>query len=142
MNRGIKILLTFVVVLGGVGLLAYSSMGEVTLYEHVDEIVVKKDKFLKEKQVQIHGYARRVPPEGRIEGELIWREFEIENQGEVIKVRHQGTVPDTFKEQAETVVTGRLTEENGQLWLTTVGGEKGIMAKCPSKYEEAKRAKK
>lgn len=51
-------------------------------------------------------------------------------------------VPDTFKEQAETVVTGQLTEENGKLVLTTVGGEKGIMAKCPSKYEEAKRAKR
>jgi cytochrome c-type biogenesis protein CcmE len=142
MSRGLKILITVVVAVGGIGMLAYSSMGEVTLYEHVEEVVVAKDKFLEEKQLQVHGYARKVPPEGRIEGELIWREFELENEGAVIYVRHQGVVPDTFKEQAETVVTGVLSEENGKLILTTVGGEKGIMAKCPSKYEEAKRAKR
>jgi cytochrome c-type biogenesis protein CcmE len=56
----------------------------------------------------------------------------------VIDASYQGIVPDTFKdrpgEEAEVVLKGQLT---------TGGGfhvdPNGVMAKCPSKYEAAKK---
>jgi cytochrome c-type biogenesis protein CcmE len=141
MSTALKIAIVAVVVVVGVGFLAFQSLGgSVTLYNHVDEVVANPNKFVGRKQIQVHGFARKVPSQGRIDGQRIWREFEIESKGAVIQVRHEGVVPDTFKEQAETVVTGQLASVDGRLVLTTVGGEKGIMAKCPSKYEEARKA--
>ena len=67
------------------------------------------------------------------------RTFRIEYQGKEIEVRHAGVKPDTFKDQAETVVKGQLLAEKGpgglRYLVQAVEGEAGIMAKCPSKYD-------
>jgi cytochrome c-type biogenesis protein CcmE len=135
-TRVTLIAISVLVVLGGVTFLAVQSMQGATLYRHVQEIHLDKGKYLKEKVIQVHGFARNVPKDGRIDGEKIYREFELESEGMRIHVVHEGVVPDTFKEMGETVATGKLAEVDGRLVLTTVGGEKGIMAKCPSKYQE------
>jgi cytochrome c-type biogenesis protein CcmE len=139
MSRIWKVLLTIAIAIGGITFLAVQSMGEVEYYVHVDELVANQQKWKEARSIQVHGYAENVPLKGTMVGELIRREFEIEWKGVRLAVRHDGVVPDTFKEQAETVVKGRLTEENGRLVLVTVGGEAGIMAKCPSKYDGAKK---
>ena len=48
---------------------------------------------------------------------------------------YKGVVPDTFKAEAEVVVKGKL-DADGTIHIEN----KGITAKCPSKYEAAKAA--
>ncbi len=45
-----------------------------------------------------------------------------------VTVRYQGVVPDTFKDDAEVIVTGSLGPDN-------VFVANDLLAKCPSKYE-------
>jgi cytochrome c-type biogenesis protein CcmE len=139
MSRTWKILLTIAIALGGVTFLAVQSLGEVEYYVHVDELVQNQQRWLESRSIQVHGYAHKVPLKGTMVGEHIRREFELEWKGKTVAVRHDGVVPDTFKEEAETVVKGRLVMEDGRLLVITVGGEHGIMAKCPSKYDGAKK---
>lgn len=134
-----KILLTVLIAGGGFAVLAYQSFGEVVPYAHVDEVLAQPDKYTALPSVQIHGFAHKVPLAASIQGDLAVREFELESKGKTIWVRHEGVVPDTFKELAETVVIGGLVRRpDGSYFLTTVGGERGIMAKCPSKYDGKK----
>jgi cytochrome c-type biogenesis protein CcmE len=139
MSRTLKILLTVAIAIGGVTFLAVQSLGEVEYYVHVDELLADSQKWQEARSVQVHGYAQNVPLKGTLVGETIRREFDLEWKGKIVHVRHDGVTPDTFKEEAETVVKGRLTNEGGQLVFVTVGGEPGIMAKCPSKYDGAKK---
>jgi cytochrome c-type biogenesis protein CcmE len=139
MSSTAKILITIFVAVFGVGFLAFQSVGDVEYYAHVDEIALKPEPWLQRKTIQVHGFARAVPAAGDITDQTVRRKFELQNNGHVIQVVHEGVVPDTFKEEAETVVKGTLSRvADGGLLLTTVGGEQGIMAKCPSKYEGKK----
>jgi cytochrome c-type biogenesis protein CcmE len=132
----IKILLTIAIAFGGVTFLAYQSIGDVEYYEHVDKVVADPAPWMARKTIHVHGFAQNVPRKPTIEGQLAVRHFLIAQNGKSIHVVHTGVVPDTFKEEAETVVKGTLTKgPDGELTLTTVGGEQGIMAKCPSKYQ-------
>lgn len=136
MSSTLKVLLTVAVAVGGIGFLAYKSTGDVEYYAHVDEVVKNPQPWLDRSTIQVHGFAKNVPLKGTIDDQRVSRSFQIDWQGQRIDVVHHGVVPDTFKEEAETVVKGKLSREpNGKLLLTTVGGEQGIMAKCPSKYE-------
>jgi cytochrome c-type biogenesis protein CcmE len=139
MSSTVKVLLTIAIAVGGVLFLAFQSIGDVEYYAHVDKIAASPDTWLERKTIQVHGFARKVPDSGEIVGQTVRRAFELEQNGQVIAVVHEGAVPDTFKEEAETVVKGSLARgPDGRLVLTTVGGEQGIMAKCPSKYEGKK----
>ena len=134
----IQILVTVAIALGGVAFLAFQSSGDVEYYAHVDQVLADPAPWLARKTVQIHGFAHHVPREGTIDKErqTITRRFELESKGKTIEVLHEGVVPDTFKEEAETVVKGQLSKQpDGTFLFTTVGGEQGIMAKCPSKYQ-------
>ena len=51
-------------------------------------------------------------------------------QGGVIEASYTGIVPDTFKGEAEVVLKGRLSAEGFNV------DPNGVVAKCPSKYEE------
>jgi cytochrome c-type biogenesis protein CcmE len=134
-SKAVKILLTIFVALGGVAFLAYQSIGDVEYYVHVEDVVANPAKWVGKKTIQVHGYAHNVPAEGKMVGQNIYRSFQLESKGKTISVTHEGVVPDIFKEEAETVVKGSLAKQgDGTLLLTTVGGEQGIMAKCPSKY--------
>jgi cytochrome c-type biogenesis protein CcmE len=122
-----------------VAFLAFQSIGDVEYYAHVDKVTANPQPWLERKTIQVHGFAKHVPDRAVPHGETVRRTFEIEHGGQFLTVVHEGVVPDTFKEEAETVVKGQLTRDgSGQLVLHTVGGEQGIMAKCPSKYEGKK----
>ncbi len=132
----LKILLTVAIALGGVAYLVVQSAGDLEYYAKVDQVVASPDTWLGRKTIQVHGFAHRVPLRGTIVGQTVVRTFQLESQGQTLTVVHSGVVPDTFKEEAETVVKGSLSRRSdGTLVLTTVGGEQGVMAKCPSKYE-------
>jgi cytochrome c-type biogenesis protein CcmE len=53
----------------------------------------------------------------------------VQNKGSAVDASYHGVVPDTFKDDAEVVLTGRLTPTGFNV------APNGVMAKCPSKYE-------
>jgi cytochrome c-type biogenesis protein CcmE len=81
----------------------------------------------KDKNLQVHGNV--VPGSiGRKKDSLDWR-FDIQRNGQTLRAYYTGIVPDTFKDDSEVVLTGRLTKEG---FVATE-----MTAKCPSKYEAA-----
>jgi cytochrome c-type biogenesis protein CcmE len=104
--------------------LLYSTMGEsLEYYKRVDEVMASPAEW-QGKSLQLHGYAKHI---GRKRDSLDYA-FDIHNNGKVVRAYYTGVTPDTFKEDSEVVVKGRLTPEN-----TFQATE--IIAKCPSKYE-------
>ncbi len=133
-NKALKIGITAALALSGIVFLATQSIGDVEYYEHVEKVVATPEKWLKKKNMQVHGNVVPGSIHEEIRDQTTYRTFQLESQGKVIDVRHAGVKPDTFKDQAETVVKGTLILDNGQLVLKALDGEPGIMAKCPSKY--------
>ena len=119
--------------------MASQSLADVTYYKMVFEVTKDPEPWLQKNQMKVHGYVVPGSIDTNVVDQRTHRSFKLENKGETIVVRHTGTVPDTFKDQAETVVTGKLVRENGQLVMNAVDGDAGISAKCPSKYNGDKR---
>ena len=55
--------------------------------------------------------------------------FVVHSKGHRVDASYSGIVPDTFKDDAEVVLTGRLGPHGFEV------EPNGVMAKCPSKYE-------
>jgi cytochrome c-type biogenesis protein CcmE len=51
-----------------------------------------------------------------------------------VQASYTGVVPDTFKDDAEVVLTGRLGPQGFEV------EPNGVMAKCPSKYDASPNA--
>jgi cytochrome c-type biogenesis protein CcmE len=116
---------SLVLVMALAGLL-YSTMGEsLEYYKRVDEVMVNPQEW-HGKALQIHGYAKDV---GRKRDSLEYQ-FDITNNGKVVRAYYTGVTPDTFKNDSEVVVKGRLSQDN-------VFHATEIIAKCPSKYDPA-----
>ena len=114
---------SLVLVMAFAGLL-YSTMGEsLEYYKRVDEVMVNPQEW-RGKALQLHGYAKDV---SRKRDSLDYQ-FTIHNNGTVVRALYTGVTPDTFKNDSEVVVKGRLADDN-----TFHATE--IIAKCPSKYE-------
>jgi cytochrome c-type biogenesis protein CcmE len=135
----LKIVFTILLALGGVGYIATQSMGDVQYYKMVQEVTADPTPWLSKNSMKIHGFVKAGSIETEIKDQKTHRSFVLENKGQMVKVRHTGPVPDTFKDQAETVVTGRLTREGKDLVVLALDGDPGISAKCPSKYNGDKR---
>jgi cytochrome c-type biogenesis protein CcmE len=124
-HKAAKIGLTSVVLAVAFGGLLYSTMGEATeYYKHVDEVMVQPEQWYG-KKLQLHGYAKQVT---RKPSSLEYR-FQVESNGKIVTAHYKGVVPDTFKDDAEVVIKGTLSEDGFTV------APNGIMAKCPSKYE-------
>ena len=128
-HRNIKIATTTAVLaVAFVGLL-WSSLREGTeYYKHVDEVMTDA-KAWEGKRLQLHGYAADVRQRP---GTLEYR-FKVQNKGSVVNASYTGVVPDTFKDDAEVVLKGRLSSDGFHV------DPNGVMAKCPSKYEAQKK---
>jgi cytochrome c-type biogenesis protein CcmE len=123
-NKAARIGVTGVVLVLAFAGLLYSTMGEsLEYYKKVDEVMVNPAEW-QGKALQIHGYAKGI---GRKRDSLDYS-FNITNNGHVVRALYSGVTPDTFKEDSEVVVKGRLAPDN-----TFHATE--IIAKCPSKYE-------
>jgi cytochrome c-type biogenesis protein CcmE len=134
-HRYIKIGVTVLVLVGAFAGLLWSSLREGTeYYKHVDEVMVSPDQW-HDKQLQLHGFV--VPGSIKQRPNTFDYIFKVQNNGHVVNASYSGIAPDTFfQEGAEVVLKGRLTPQGFHT------DPNGIMAKCPSKYEEAKTAKK
>ena len=125
--KAVKIGATTLVLLTAFGVLMYTTLGEsMQYYKYVDEVVAQPDAW-RDKTLQVHGnvVAGSI---GRKRDSLDWQ-FDIQRNGKIIRAYYTGIVPDTFKNDSEVVLTGRLTP-NG--FMATE-----MTAKCPSKYEAA-----
>jgi cytochrome c-type biogenesis protein CcmE len=83
------------------------------------------------KRLQLHGFV--VPGSILIKRDSLEYKFKVQNKGSVVDASYTGIVPDTFKDDSEVVLKGRLT---------TTGFHtepNGVMAKCPSKYDPARK---
>ena len=77
-HKAAKIGLTSLVLALAFGGLLYSTLGEsAQYYKHVDEVMAQPDAW-HGKPLQVHGYARRHPPEAR----LARYRFEMQQQRE------------------------------------------------------------
>jgi cytochrome c-type biogenesis protein CcmE len=135
----IKLAVTILIAVVGIGYVASQSLADVTYYKLVAEVTKDPEPWLQKQQMKIHGYVSPGTIETNVVDQRTHRTFVLHQGKEEIIVRHTGPVADTFKDQAETVVTGKLTRENGKLVMNAVDGDAGISAKCPSKYEGDKK---
>jgi cytochrome c-type biogenesis protein CcmE len=127
-QKFVKIAITAVVLLSAFGgLLWYSLDQDAAYYKHVDEVMASPDQW-QGKSLQLHGFVKKgtwLQKRNTLE-----YQFEVENKGSVVKASYTGILPDTFKDEAEVVLKGRLTAHGFEV------APNGVMAKCPSKYEQ------
>jgi cytochrome c-type biogenesis protein CcmE len=130
-HRYIKIGITVVVLVLAFAGLLWSTLREGTeYYKHVDEVMASPEQW-HGKRLQLHGWV--VPGSIMRRPDSFDHIFKVENNGVVIDASYTGIAPDPFyKEGAEVVLKGQLTPTGFKT------DPNGIMAKCPSKYEETR----
>jgi cytochrome c-type biogenesis protein CcmE len=127
-NKTAKIGISSLVLAAAIGGLLWSSLSEGTEnYKHVDEVMTQPDQWYG-KKLRLHGYVVKDSILKRRDS-LDYR-FQVQNNGKVVNASYTGVVPDTFKNDAEVVVSGHLAAEGFAV------EPNGVMAKCPSKYQE------
>jgi cytochrome c-type biogenesis protein CcmE len=134
-HRYIRIAATVIVLGLAFGGLLWTTLAEGTeYYKHVDEVMTNPVEWEGER-LQLHGFV--VANSIMVKPDTLEYRFKVQNNGYVVDAAYQGVVPDTFKdrpgEEAEVVLKGRLTGDRFHV------EKDGIMAKCPSKYEAAKK---
>ncbi|HEY7502203.1 MAG TPA: cytochrome c maturation protein CcmE [Vicinamibacterales bacterium] len=128
--KTLKIALTAVVFVLALSGLMYSSLRDGTEYfTNVDE-AVKAPQAWKGKKLNLHGFV--VEKSILRKPDTLEYRFHVQHNGKVLPVSYTGVVPDTFKDGAEVVLKGHLRDEGFAV------DPNGVVAKCPSKYEEEK----
>ncbi len=135
--RSAKFLITVGLVVGAMALLIITATGEsgyATDYYHTtSEFLARADEYVG-RQVRVNGIVsegsiQRTPATpDRPEPLLV---FTLDDPQTPVPVRYTGTtVPDAFREGANTVVAGIYTSDS-------VLEARQLLVKCPSKYEAA-----
>ena len=126
-HKAIKIGVTALVLALALGALLFTTLQDnLQYYKYVDEVAAAPQEW-EGKTLQVHGYV--VPGSVEVTADrLKWR-FDLQRHGKVIRATYNGVTPDTFKDDAEVVLTGQFTKQGFHATDMT--------AKCPSKYEEA-----
>lgn len=111
------------------GLLVTTLREDTQYYKTVNEVMARPTAW-QGKRLQLHGYVTGIE---RKRDSLDYR-FRVQSSGSIVQASYTGVVPDTFKEGAEVVLKGKLDTAGFHV------ERNGVMAKCPSKYEESKGA--
>lgn len=131
-HKTLKIGLTVIVLAVSLGGLLWSSLSEGTeYYKRVDEVMANPAQW-EGKALRLHGYVVRDSIMRKCNS-LEYR-FAVHNKGQAVQAVYSGIVPDTFKDDAEVVLKGRLRPDGFHV------DANGVMAKCPSKYDANKSA--
>jgi cytochrome c-type biogenesis protein CcmE len=124
-KKATRAVISGVVLLGAVTLLLYTTVSQgAQYYKHVDEVMPSPERWYG-KTMQLHGYV--------VDKSILQRRNSLEYRFELrsgdfkVPATFIGLVPDSFKDGAEIVLTGRLGPQGFQADSMT--------AKCPSKYE-------
>ena len=134
-HRYIKIGLTAAVLAAAfLGLMWTTFQDGAEYYKHVDEVMTNPTEW-QGRSLQLHGHV--VANSILVKQDTLDYKFKVQNNGKIMDAVYRGVVPDTFKdrpgEEAEVVLKGRLTADGFHV------EPNGVMAKCPSKYEPAKK---
>jgi len=127
-HKAAKLGITGLVLALAFGGLLYTSLSEsAEYYKHVEEVMVSPQPWYG-KRLQIHGF---VAPKSWVQkpGSLEYR-FKVQSKGQIVQAYYTGILPDTFKEESEVVLKGTLGPDGFHV------NPDGVIAKCPSKYEE------
>lgn len=137
-SQTIKILLSVLVITGAAGYLIADTLfatDALTYFHGADEVLAAPDDF-EGRRIRLGGFVE----EGSIGQKPGTLEYQFsvkpvaammkhpEYRNDTLTVRYTGIVPDTFKDDAEVIVTGVL-RPNG------IFEGQELIAKCPSKYE-------
>ena len=129
-SKALKVGLSTVVLVVALGGLLYSTLSEGTeYYMHVEEVMAAPGQW-QNKNLQLHGFV--VKDSILRKADSLEYRFKVQSKGSVIDASYDGIVPDTFKDDAEVVLKGRLGPDGFRV------APNGVMAKCPSKYEPKK----
>ncbi len=116
-------------ILAGAGYLLFSSMDSSLVYYYtVDEVLAGESDF-SGRGVRISGWVEPDTVSLSQDGKGMIFTTVNKPTGASMRVRYNGIVPDTFKEDGEVVVEG-VWDAGGREFEATV-----LLAKCPSKYE-------
>ena len=144
-----KIGLTAAVAVAGVAFLVTQVMGDAQHYKMVDELMAGDLAQWKDTELKVHGWVLAGTIKENTVLQKRQRTFVLHKGGKKIRVFNEGPAPDTFKDQAEVVATGRLAPVESQRQLAASLGvtiesdvqyvvvARELQAKCPSKYEGA-----
>ena len=131
-KKTLRVVLSVLIVGGTLSvLLARSVREDAQFYKHVDEVMAAPQAWYNRK-LQVHGFV--VDKSIFVNRATLDYKFTVKNADKTLDVTYNGVVPDGFKDSAEVVLTGKLTPAG---FVVDPGG---VSAKCPSKYEEQKRA--
>lgn len=117
------------VLAGAIGYLYLSDTGEGVLEYVYVEKVVEEPAAYEGRTIKVHGTVVPGTVQQKVGTTGDYR-FVVEHGGQRLAVHYTNLVPDTFSEEAEVVLTGRLNA-TGDLFESDE-----MSAKCPSKYEE------
>ena len=127
-HKAIKIGVTAAVLIAAFSALLFTTLQDnLQYYKYVDEVASAPHEW-DGKTLQVHGYV--VPGTIAQKPNTLDYRFDLQRNGKVVTAYYTGVVPDTFKDDAEVVLTGRFHEQGGF-------NATDMTAKCPSKYEEA-----
>ena len=123
-----KVGFTVLVLATAFGVLLYTSLGEsMQFYKYTDEVMASPAEW-QGKSLQVHGFV--VPGSIAMKPGTLEYRFDMQRNGKVMRAFYTGIVPDTFKNDSEVVLTGKLSPDNS--FHATE-----MTAKCPSKYDAA-----
>jgi cytochrome c-type biogenesis protein CcmE len=126
-HKTAKIGITSLVLAAALGGLLWTTLSEGTeYYKHVDEVMAQPDQWYG-KKLRLHGFV--VKDSIRRRPDSLDYRFQVQNNGKIVLASYTGIVPDTFKSDAEVVVSGELSPAGFAV------EPNGVMAKCPSKYK-------
>jgi cytochrome c-type biogenesis protein CcmE len=126
-KKAARVGISALVLVSALGLLFFITVRDgAQYYKHVDE-VTQNPQIWYGKGMQLHGFAQSI----QVRRNSLDYQFDVQNNGKVIKASYTGVVPDTFKDGAEVVLKGRLGPGG------FVVEHDGVLAKCPSKYNPA-----
>jgi cytochrome c-type biogenesis protein CcmE len=152
----VKIALTSVVAVVGLGFFVKTTFDHGARYRHVADLIGKED--LAEwtgREIKISGYVLPGSLREQIVNQETRRTFVVHDSGKLLRVYSSGPKPDTFKDQSEVLATGHLVpvaskrDLAAQLGVVGNGTELAyvldatdLQAKCPSRYTGAEANKK
>ena len=129
-----KFIVAGLLILGSVAYLMFSGINDTMVYYYTLSELAEKKTDLAGVGLRIHGHVSSGTI--RIDRELSQVDFLVmeKKTTNTLPVTYQGIIPDTFKDGAEVVVEGTYQADRHHFQATI------LMAKCPSKYEEAQAA--
>jgi cytochrome c-type biogenesis protein CcmE len=124
-KKSTRAVISAAVLLGAVTMVLYATVSSgAQYYKHVDEVMASPEQWYG-KDMQLHGYV--VGDSIQTRPNTLDYRFKLRNGDHAVLASYTGIVPDTFKDGAEIVLTGRLGPQGFHATEMT--------AKCPSKYE-------